>query len=261
MAAMDAAFLEIATVHRLMSRQERGTDVVALAAAGIGQVVEVDPRTADVLRLALALRGQSGGRFDPDRRGRADHAAHDATRGPAWSIEEPHAVRVLRRGDLDLDGIAKGYAVDRAIEVLESHGASGTVNAGGDLRCSGAGVEPLLVRSLLAPGLLLRVGSIGAGSFATSNSWLDARAAPALASAGIQDPRQRTRRIPRMTVSVAAGTCAVADALTKVVAVDPDAAAPLLTEYDASAWILEEWNGTPRVRLFGASTHVHVDAA
>jgi FAD:protein FMN transferase len=48
---------------------------------------------------------------------------------------------------LDLGGIAKGYAVDRAVDSLVAHGCSaGIVNAGGDLRAFGTHREKLLLR-------------------------------------------------------------------------------------------------------------------
>ncbi|MBS3814242.1 FAD:protein FMN transferase [Candidatus Bipolaricaulota bacterium] len=44
-----------------------------------------------------------------------------------------------RNGKIDLGGIAKGYAVDKAVEVLKNGGVqSGLVNAGGDIRAFGS---------------------------------------------------------------------------------------------------------------------------
>jgi thiamine biosynthesis lipoprotein len=49
---------------------------------------------------------------------------------------------------LDLGGIAKGYAIDRAIEALRAAGCvSGLVNAGGDLRVYGRSEAVLLRRA------------------------------------------------------------------------------------------------------------------
>lgn len=261
MAAIDAAFAEIATIHRLLSRQEHGTDLAAIEGAAAGCSVRVDPRTAEVLQLALELRDQSRGRFDPDRRAARHERDGDAMTASAWVVEGRDRVRVLRRGLLDLDGIAKGYAVDRAVGVLEHAGIPAVVNAGGDLRCCGMPGEPLLIRSALVPGALVEVGRLGAGSFATSNSWVDAAAAPALASEGIHDPCNRHRRLPRMTVGVASQCCAVADALTKVVAVDPVGSEPVLALHRARAWILELNEGAPTLRHSGALSGVLLDAA
>ena len=53
-------------------------------------------------------------------------------------LEKNQAVRFRRKVIVDLGGIAKGFAVDRAVAVLRRTGASaGIVNAGGDLRVLG----------------------------------------------------------------------------------------------------------------------------
>jgi hypothetical protein len=58
---------------------------------------------------------------------------------------------------IDLGGIAKGYAVDRAFELLKSLGYRNfLVNAGGDLRVGGSKPEvPGLLESSI-PGILKR---------------------------------------------------------------------------------------------------------
>jgi thiamine biosynthesis lipoprotein len=50
-----------------------------------------------------------------------------------------HTISLSSQGmALDLGGIAKGYAVDRAVEILKSSGvSSGIINAGGDMRLFG----------------------------------------------------------------------------------------------------------------------------
>ncbi len=50
-----------------------------------------------------------------------------------------HTIGFLKHGmGIDLGGIAKGYAVDKAVQALESHGAtSALVEAGGDIRVIG----------------------------------------------------------------------------------------------------------------------------
>ena len=63
-----------------------------------------------------------------------------------------------------------------------------------------------------------------------------------------------------MTVSVAAPTCAVADALTKVVAADPGFADTMLEGHDATAWILREFDGALRMQRLGSCSIVKLDA-
>ena len=261
MSALDAAFAEVATIHRLMSRQQHGTDVGALGAAAVGETVAVDPRTAEVLYLALELQRESEGRFDIERREPGMRVRRRKWPGPAWSIAGPDAVRVLRRAELDLDGIAKGYAVDRAISILESRALGATVNAGGDLRTCSGWNAPLLVRVPRGAGALVDLGWLSSGAFASSQAGAQPRGGPELAGTGIDDRRPGKRALPTMTVGVAASTCATADALTKVVAVDPEFAARMLWRHRASAWMLRESAGEMLMQCLGVPPSVKLDAA
>jgi len=55
------------------------------------------------------------------------------TAGPAWMI-----VKSIEKAGLDVGGIAKGYAVERAIKVLQNnHIEDALINAGGDMFCLG----------------------------------------------------------------------------------------------------------------------------
>lgn len=261
MSALDAAFAEVEAIHRLMSRQQHGRDLVVLGAAAVGETVEVDRRTAEVLGLALELHRQSAGRFDVERRDPGRPARTRDRPGPAWALAGPDAVRILRRADLDLDGIAKGYAVDRAIAILESRGMVATVNAGGDLRTNGGSAASLLVRGPTEACGLVDFGRLESGAFATSRAGMPPCGGPELAGTGIDDRRPGSRPLATMTVSVAAPSCATADALTKVVAVDRSFAAGMLERHGAGAWILTESAGDLRMQCLGVPPAGKLDAA
>lgn len=151
--AIEAAFREMARIEELMSPHVEGSDVWRLSRA-VGQA-EVAPETAEVLRLALDVEQRSEGAFDPTL-GRLKEL---------WGIETEHprvpsetqiteALRYTGPGILqvadrriqkshpevqvDLGGIAKGYAIDRAVRVLVDAGLKhASVNAGGDIRLLG----------------------------------------------------------------------------------------------------------------------------
>jgi thiamine biosynthesis lipoprotein len=250
LAAVEQAFEEIAILHRLLSRQEAGRDYLRLARARPGERVRVDPRTVEVLALALDWRLRSDGRFEPERMSRRCNGDTNGSRGgPAWRVEPPDAVHVLRRTRPDLDGIAKGYAVDRACEILLRHGFNGSVNAGGDLRCAEDQTIPLLLRSALAPGRCWQAGSLGRGAVATSETCVSRQLRGTLAGDGVRD-RRRDVALPPMTVSVVAADCATADALTKVVAVDTEAAPGLVESHGATAWLFTtRGDGAAWIRL------------
>jgi thiamine biosynthesis lipoprotein len=139
-------------------------------------------------------------------------------------------VRFHRPLWLDLGGIAKGYAVDRAIDRLRAHGVpQGCVNAGGDLRCFGAEPERIQLRCALftdeVPVIELSEGSLASSSSADregATGWhIDGRT-------------RRSLNVPRFTC-VLAEQCLYADALTKITLAEFEDAAALLALYAATA--------------------------
>src|SRR5258708_22076766 len=71
---------------------------------------------------------------------------------------------------LDLGGIAKGFAVDRAVAVLRRHGIrAAVVNAGGDLRAIGPAV-PIHLRDPVDPSVVRFAGMLQDGAIATSSA-------------------------------------------------------------------------------------------
>jgi thiamine biosynthesis lipoprotein len=140
--AIDQAFAEIATVHRLMSAHTDDSDVGRLNRARYGDVTDVDAWTYHVLEVALAMHKASHGAFDINvgstmkslgRLPSVEQNSFPKTSTGCASIEllGGHRVRLKREGiKIDLGGIAKGFAVDKATDVLRRHGLnSGIVNA------------------------------------------------------------------------------------------------------------------------------------
>lgn len=241
LAAIEAAFAEIADVHRLMSFHESGSDVSRINRDASRLPVAVDARTREVLALALAFARESQGRFDPTVA--AELVAWNLLPYPVdapvpasaadWRdleiIDDGH-IRAAKPLWIDLGGIAKGYAVDRAIERLIALGiGEACVNAGGDLRRMGRGTEPVHVRAPSAPQRLLRTLLLGEGSIASSGGYFARTHVDATTRTPMRD----------RCVSVVADRCAVADALTKIVMSDADAAAPLLDAWNAEALVLD----------------------
>ncbi|HEV2284878.1 MAG TPA: FAD:protein FMN transferase, partial [Steroidobacteraceae bacterium] len=126
-----AAWDAIQTVERVMHPERAGSCLAELNNAAPGTRVELHPWTWEVLQLSRELHAASEGAFDPclpESAGRLD----------ALELIAPHAARLHARLRIDLGGIAKGYAVDRALAALRDAGAGGgLVNAGGDLAVFG----------------------------------------------------------------------------------------------------------------------------
>jgi thiamine biosynthesis lipoprotein len=139
---------------------------------------------------------------------------------------------------VDLGGIAKGFAVDRAVEALRRCGvSSGFVNAGGDLRVFGDGARHALVRHPSSPGPLLPAFELCEETFATSAPYFSLRRWRGRTVSHLVDPRTRRSFTSAVSVSVRASACSLADALTKVVFAAEDAA-PVLEAFGARALVV-----------------------
>jgi thiamine biosynthesis lipoprotein len=217
-AALDAAFAAIAEVQACLSRFDPASDIGAFHALVAGDSIVLRATSVAVLAAARTLQDASDGVFDI--------SLGSAPGG--WRCDGARLHKLDPAVRLDLGGIAKGYAVDRAVEALIEHGcATGWVNAGGDLRVFGAVELPLQLRDEQNGGVR-RFGMLGDGSFATSH--FDAASRSRLC-------RGADRCVPAAHVSVAAPLCLWADALTKIVAASGDPAHPLLARHDARAWL------------------------
>ena len=150
-AALQAAVEE---VDGQMSTWNAGSDLMRLNAASVGKWVAVPAQLAAVLRLGLEIGRASGGAFDigmgdavtawgfgPDTAtSEAIRAAKGACRRPAHEVLEIDGARVRKYAPiaLDLNGIAKGYGVDRLAETLRDYGiADALVGIDGEMRAMG----------------------------------------------------------------------------------------------------------------------------
>ena len=128
--ALEAGFAAVRTIERQLHPTRAGSDLARLNRARAGTRLRVQASTVTVLEMSRRLAGASGGVFEPALPG------HGSVLD--WLPDGRDAVVIRRRAYVDLGGIAKGFAVDLAIEAMRGAGASsGLVNAGGDLRVYG----------------------------------------------------------------------------------------------------------------------------
>lgn len=245
--ALALAFRRVAEVHAARSFHDADSDLRRIARAAAGTVLRVAPDTHAVLALALQLEAGSDGAFNPCcaaalvERGllpRPDDAPPGTATSLADGIEllDDAQLRLRRPVWIDLGGIAKGHAVDVAVQALRDAGvAAGVVNAGGDLRTFGPQPLTVQLRDPRRPGLARPVAEISDMACATSARLLaqPERRAAHLVGQGVEDN-------PPMSVTVFAPCCAVADALTKVVWLRGAEAAPLLRAWRAQALLWRE---------------------
>ena len=162
---IDTRLIEI---ERQMSTYDSDSDLNRLAATRLSQPLALGADTLAVLRASIALNAFSRGAFDPTVAPLVDawgfgpeaneilrpppHANNTLNNGPIverqraaqavigmqhMQLQQENATR-LAPVRLDLNAIAKGYAVDQVQVLLQRHGISNAlVDIGGELRANG----------------------------------------------------------------------------------------------------------------------------
>ena len=248
-AAIDAAFGAVATVHRLMSFHEAASDVSRVNRHAATTAITVHPWTYAVLTAAADLSRRSDGLFDvtvaPELQAlgvlpRAVDETPITTRprtDRAIELLSGHRVRFGEPGiRIDLGGIAKGFAVDRAIDVLTEAGIpGGLVNAGGDLASFGSDGHRVHLRDPRDPRRTLGAVTVKNAGLATTGGRFDPFLGIRARRSAVIDPRGVAAAPPVVGVTVRAPSCTMADALTKVVMIGGESSLAVLDHYGASA--------------------------
>jgi len=216
-----AAFAAVARVERLMHPERPGSDIAVLSRSAPGTVVAVDAWTWAVLSLCRRLHRLSDGAFDP---------CLSLSPGRMSDIELLDSGQVCTHAPVkvDLGGVAKGYAVDRAVEAMRAGGChAGLVNAGGDLAVFGASSRTMFCRSESGSVVAVELTEAALASSDTENL------ARPDEHQGYYHGRDRQTPISG-SVCVTAPSAAVADALTKcLLAADRGSGQTLLQAFGA----------------------------
>ncbi|HJY20945.1 MAG TPA: FAD:protein FMN transferase, partial [Chthoniobacterales bacterium] len=236
--AISAAFASVAKVHRLMGYYDPRSDVSHMNREAFPKSVIVHPWTWRVLDAAQQFARESNGAFSvtiaptlagwrylPRPRYRADATA-------TWRdifLRKNCRVFFRRQLTVDLGGIAKGFAVDRAVEVLKRNRVmAGIVNAGGDLRVFGSVSQVVHVRHPRQPNRAAGAVRLRERAIATSAIYFSRTKKRRRCVSPILDARTGRAACEVISVTVGAANCMTADALTKVVFALREEAAPLL---------------------------------
>jgi thiamine biosynthesis lipoprotein len=151
--ASDAAFARFADIDSKMSDYRKDSELMRLCARAGGPPVRVSSDLFLVIQRALEVANRSNGALDVTvgpyvrlwRKARLSHVLpaesmlRNASKLVGWKkvrlYPSHHAVQLKVKGmQLDLGGIAKGYADDCAMMVLKQHGIkSALIEAGGDI--------------------------------------------------------------------------------------------------------------------------------
>ena len=149
-AATTQAFDEMQRIEQLMSTYIPDSEISRINRSAGKEAIPVSREVEEVIREGIYWSEQSSGAFDItveplvylwDFDGEKEIIPSENTLRKTASLVnykdieiKDHTVRLKRRGmAINVGGLAKGYAVDRAISILRSKVKNGIVNAGGDL--------------------------------------------------------------------------------------------------------------------------------
>ena len=237
--AVDATLGRMAGLEALLSRYRDDSEVARLNATG--RVDDASSALLEVLRLAERVSRLGDGAFDITIQPVLDlYRDRGSGRGPlptAESIERAVALVGRRNVRIDgttvtlertgaritLDGIGKGYVVDRGVDTLKDHGFPDVfVEAGGDLVAGGQKVGDTPWRVGIRgprPGLaLLAAFDAQNKAVATSGDYMQPFTED-YAQHHILDPRTGSSAPETASATVVASDAATADALATLVMV------------------------------------------
>jgi len=243
------AFNEMERIEGLMSPRRPDSDVARLSLSPAG--TEVSPETAEVIDLGLDVSAASDGAFDMTL-GRLKDLWGIETESPrvpspteirealagcgrqALRLEGTRVIKTDPKVAVDLGGIAKGYAIDRAIAVLRQGGVEiASVNAGGDIRLLGDKGRPwrIGIRHPRDPDGLTATLILGETAVVTSGDYERFFEADGVRYHHLFDPRTGTPASLSRSATVVAKTAVQADALsTAAFVLGPEAGLKLLED-------------------------------
>jgi len=263
-AAARAAYARIRELNGIMSDYEPDSELMRLCrTAGSGKAVPVSPDLLAILSLAQPLSSKSEGAFDVTvgpvvrvwRKARKTNkfpaeeelaAARELVGYRNLRIDEKAGtVELLKRGmQIDLGGIAVGYAIDDVLRLLKARGiTSALIDGSGDIGVSDAppgttgwriGIAPLDADKVPSRYVILKNAAV-----TTSGDAFQFVEFGGKRYSHIVDPKTGLGLVDRVSVTVLAANCTVADSYTKAVAVlGPEKGLALIDETPGAAAIV-----------------------
>ena len=259
--AIAAAFMEVRRIHEEFSPFKESGPLWRVNHGETG-TVSVDRELFDLLRVCDDIHKKTDGAFDP-----AMEALFRVWRiwGKEPVIPSPEAVQAaralsgwqnIRLGDsmdifrppgveISFGAIAKGYAVDRMIEMLKENGVDNAlVNAGGEIRTLGqdwvVGIQHPSIRQEL-----VRTLNLSGLAVATSGDYEQYHEEKGKRYHHILDPATGYPAAGCSSVTVIAGTCMEADAYaTGVFVLGPDRGMDLVNRTPGMEAMVIDRSGT-----------------
>lgn len=256
--ALASALAEMERLAAILTRYESGAPLAHLAAAG--RLESPEPELTQVLAAAQSYNRSSGGLFDVTVAPLVDaqkesfaktgrplsgdrlKALRELVDGAALKVS-PRRIELQKSGmALTLDGLGKGFIVDRAVAVLKKAGIKhALVNAGGDISAlGGKGGKPWRI-GILDPTRSDRKGPViplRDRAVATSGNYEVFYDSEKLHH-HIIDPAAGDSPAGPVSVSIRAGSCLAADALsTTLFCLPARNALAFLAEHQAQGLII-----------------------
>jgi len=156
-AIAEAVLDEVVRVERLLSRFDPRSEISRINREAFDQDILIDRELADLLTRIDRAWHETSGAFDitAGSPGEPRASATGANLGITWAdvtrSSDRHTIRFRKSGmRLDCGGFGKGYALDRASEILNEYGVERSFVHGGTssaiARGKGPGDEPWRVR-------------------------------------------------------------------------------------------------------------------
>jgi len=263
---IEQAFDEMVRLEALFSPHIPDSEVAKLAQFA---EMQVSPETADVIRIGLAVARRSEGAFDltlgklvslwdvtsPTPRIPTPPEIEAALVGigpEALALAGDRVRKSTPQLQLELGGVAKGYAVEEAAAIMRAAGVEfGSVNAGGDMALVGHPPKRLWrigIRHPREPDQLLATLELRGGAVVTSGDYERFFEVGGERYHHLFDPRTGYPARGCRSVTVTAADAAYADALaTAAFVLGPERGLALLERWDGVEGLLVAADGSVRV--------------
>jgi len=242
--AIEKAFIRMREVDESMSVYNSNSELSRINRLGPGQMTGVSDGLLEIVRKSTEISNISSGAFDITAGplvGLWGFGKDDTTEETPSSkqikaillmvnyrniiVDEKHKKIGLKKAGMkiDLSSIAKGYAVDRAIEVLREEGIENAiVEAGGDLYCMGKGLRGapwvIGIKDPRRPGQVIASFKLTDRACATSGDYENFFITQGRRFSHLIDPRTgRPVQNGLLSVTVLAPTCLEADGLATAI--------------------------------------------
>jgi thiamine biosynthesis lipoprotein len=261
-AAIDEAFAAFAEVDRLMSNYRDDSELALVNRRAADDAVGVTDAMFSVLDAARQVSAASNGAFDvtvgPLVRlwGFHDKAPHIPTAVELAAVRplvdyakvildpQRKTVRFARQGvELDLGGIAKGFAVEVAADVLRRRGLGGMIDAGGNQYLLGTPVGKKMwtvgIKNPDRPDRVLGILETGEISVSTSADDSNFLVAKGRKYGHILDPRTLEPSTAALSATVLSRDGTLADAMSKAAFIlGPDAGLALVDTFPGMSAVI-----------------------